>query len=72
MNIKILGSTDAIKLAFNRDLISDGEVWVNMIEDSIKSVDTYDEKMADDLAYKIQSEYFMSFKLFYNKVKTLV
>ena len=68
----ILGSRDAIKLAFNRDLISDGEVWANMIEDRIKSVHTYDEKMADDLAFKIQSEYFNSFKIFYNKVKTLV
>src|ERR1700740_742565 len=37
----VLGSRDAIQLAFNRGLISDGKIWMDMIDSRIRSSHTY-------------------------------
>ena len=71
-SVKITGSRDAIKMAFNNGLIEDGENWMNMIEDRIKSVHTYNQETADKIEKKIYDIYFPLFKEFRLTIKALV
>src|SRR3984957_7769837 len=57
----ILGSRDAIQLAFNRGLISEGKIWMDMIESRIKSSHTYNEDTAQEIGDKIVGQYYMLF-----------
>jgi nucleotidyltransferase substrate binding protein (TIGR01987 family) len=68
----ITGSRDAIREAFNKGLIADGENWMNMIEDRILSVHTYNEETAEKIEHKIYNIYFNLFKAFYLKMKSLL
>jgi nucleotidyltransferase substrate binding protein (TIGR01987 family) len=63
-NVKIMGSRDAIRTAFNRELITDGELWMDMIESRIASVHTYDENAADEVATKVIQIYLPLFEDF--------
>lgn len=54
---KIQGSRDAFKIAFNRGLISRGEIWMKMVDDRIQSVHTYDEARASKIS-KAVFEYY--------------
>jgi nucleotidyltransferase substrate binding protein (TIGR01987 family) len=53
----IQGSKDAIKLAFNRGLISNGKIWIEMIESRQLTVHTYNEDTAEKVVSKIVYEY---------------
>ncbi len=68
----IIGSRDAFRLAYKRELISDGELWMDMIASRIKSSHTYHEETAGEIAGKIKEEYFDLFSQFYDKMKTLL
>jgi len=68
----ILGSRDAIQLAFNRGLISEGKIWMDMIESRIKSSHTYNEDTAQEIADKIVQEYYMLFVALQQKMETLI
>lgn len=68
----ISGSRDAIRQAFNQGLISNGQVWMNMVDDRIKSVHSYDHKIVDRMERKIFGEYFHQFEQFYHKMKSLL
>ena len=57
----IQGSRDAIRLAFSRNLIASGELWMKMIDDRKLTVHTYDEKTANEVAKKIAELYFPLF-----------
>lgn len=56
--VKIIGSRDAIRIAFQNGIIEDGENWMKMIDDRIKSVHTYDEETVKFIEKKIFSIYF--------------
>jgi len=60
----IRGSRDAIRLSFNRGLISDGKAWMDMIESRIKSSHTYNEDTAEEIVDKILKTYFTCFVAF--------
>ena len=49
----IQGSRDAFKLAANRDLIKNVEKWMDMVNSRIKTVHTYDEEVAEEIANDI-------------------
>jgi nucleotidyltransferase substrate binding protein (TIGR01987 family) len=68
----ILGSRDAIQLAFNRGLISDGKIWMDMIESRIKSSHTYNEDTAKEIADKIVQQYYLLFVALKQKMETLL
>ena len=68
----ITGSRDAIRLAFKRGLVSDGENWMDMIVSRVKSSHTYNEETATEIVEKILNSYFNLFVAFNNKMKTLV
>jgi nucleotidyltransferase substrate binding protein (TIGR01987 family) len=68
----ILGSRDAIRTAFRRNLILDGEGWMSMVESRIKSRHTYNEIIASEIAKKITNVYFQLFTEFRTKVESVL
>jgi nucleotidyltransferase substrate binding protein (TIGR01987 family) len=60
-NTSITGSRDASREAFQKGLIEDGEVWMEMIKSRNKTSHTYNKNVADEIVAKIQNEYFKAF-----------
>ena len=56
--IGIAGSRDAFRIAFNRDLISQGENWMEMVKDRIQTVHTYNEETARKISDAILNVYY--------------
>jgi len=68
----ITGSRDAIRLAFKRGLVVDGENWMDMIVSRVKSSHTYNEDTANEIVAKIITSYFDLFLAFNDKMKSLL
>jgi nucleotidyltransferase substrate binding protein (TIGR01987 family) len=66
---EIRGSRDAIRQAISMDLISDGEIWMKMIESRSSTTHTYDEKTADDILEKIINDYYPALMALERKMK---
>ena len=65
------GSRDAIQLAFNRGLITDGKGWMQMLKDRNRTAHIYNLEIADEITENILNEYFtlfMSLKDEFNKI----
>jgi len=56
------GSKDTFKLAFQEGIISDGELWMEMIDNRNRSSHTYDESIARQIISLVLSKYFSKFK----------
>jgi nucleotidyltransferase substrate binding protein (TIGR01987 family) len=65
----IIGSRSAVREALNKDLITDGEVWMEMIETRNTTVHGYDEDILKVEFLKIIAEYYPCLGNFYNKMK---
>lgn len=61
---KIQGSRDAIRLAFRRGLISDGEGWMKMLDSRTRTSHTYDEEVANSITDAIFQKYYDLFVVF--------
>ena len=70
-NNNVFGSKDATKEAFAAGLISNGEVWMDMIKSRNKTSHTYNEETADDIFMKIVHEYYQEFNQFRNRMEAL-
>lgn len=68
-NPTITGSRDAFREAFKRELIIDGEGWMEMIESRNKSAHTYNQETADELAGKILTRYHELFTTFAEQMR---
>lgn len=68
-NNNIFGSKDATKEAFAAGLITNGEVWMDMIKSRNKTSHTYNEETADDIFMKIVHEYYDVFNQFRNRME---
>lgn len=53
----VTGSRDAIREAFARGLIEDGEGWMGMLQDRNQTVHTYNEPLAAAIAERIVQRY---------------
>jgi nucleotidyltransferase substrate binding protein (TIGR01987 family) len=63
--LSIGGSKDATRLAFSRGLISNGEVWMEMIKDRNLSSHTYDQQTVLSIVSRVTDSYldlFVTFK----------
>lgn len=60
----IRGSRDATRAAFKMALISDGEVWMDLIKSRNETSHTYNEETANEIFHKIIEDYFSSFEKF--------
>lgn len=54
----IQGSRDAIRLAFNSGLITQGDSWMDMLESRLKTSHTYNEETAREISEAIFDIYF--------------
>lgn len=70
-NTSITGSRDAIREAFQKELILDGDTWMEMIKSRNKTSHTYNEETATEIANKIASKYFTLFIDFKNKMEEI-
>ena len=68
----VLGSRDAIQLAFNRGLINEGKIWMDMLDSRIKSSHTYNEDTAREIADKIVWQYYGQFVALRQKMEQLL
>ena len=64
----IMGSKNAVRHAFNKDLIEDGQIWMDMIKDRNLAARSYDEKTAEDLAVAIIGNYYNQLAVFAEKM----
>lgn len=67
----IYGSKDAIRLAYNRGLITRGENWMDMIKDRNLSSHTYEEEVSEQIFDRISNNYFDLFKKFEKQMDAL-
>ena len=70
-NSDITGSRDAIREAFKMKLISDGKVWMNMIENRNRTSHTYNEETATEIYRLIIEDYDNAFHQFLIKMEEL-
>ena len=70
-NNSIHGSRDAIKEAFNNDLIKNGHLWMDMIVSRNKTSHTYDENTTSEIVDNIINKYYSAFVDFKNKMLEL-
>lgn len=71
-NVSITGSRDATREAFQKAIISNGDVWMEMIKSRNKTSHTYNKSVADEIVGKIQNDYYQAFMEFENKMKSFV
>ena len=57
VNPDIKGPKPVIKQAFSDEIITDGQAWIDMLNDRNKSTHLYDETSARAIFDKIQIEY---------------
>jgi nucleotidyltransferase substrate binding protein (TIGR01987 family) len=60
-NFEIKGSRDATREAFQMKLITQGEIWMDMILNRNKSSHTYNEETANEIYLKIMKDYYPAF-----------
>ncbi len=70
-NPDVKGSRDAAREAFGMGLVSDGEVWMEMIVSRNKTSHTYNEETANEIFKKILEDYYAAFTEFRDKMEEL-
>jgi len=67
----IIGSKNAIRHAFNKGLIDDGEIWMDMVKDRNLASHVYDEETAEGLFIAIKNIYYLEFNKLAEKINSL-
>lgn len=65
------GSRDATRKAFEMDLISDGQSWMNMIKSRNETSHNYNGDIAEEVVKDIVERYYPLLVDFYQKMNTL-
>ena len=58
----IYGSRDAIRKAFQLDLIDDGESWMDMLKSRNKTSHTYNKETAEEICQEVKDMYYSLFQ----------
>ena len=58
---EITGARDAIREAFNRGLIEEGQVWMAMLQDRNRTAHTYNESTMGEILASIEGQYIEQF-----------
>lgn len=66
---KVHGSRDATRLAFKNELIIEGEVWMEMINDRNLSSHTYKEDIVEKITTNLLELYMIEFQKFNTTMK---
>jgi nucleotidyltransferase substrate binding protein (TIGR01987 family) len=67
----IHGSRDAIRIAFQRGIIEDGELWMQMLKSRTLTTHTYNESTAKMIEKEIRDSYFNAFQNLQQKLNEL-
>jgi nucleotidyltransferase substrate binding protein (TIGR01987 family) len=67
--VDIQGSRDAFRLAYERGLIEEGQVFMNMIKSRQLSSHTFNEETANEIYQDIVNQYFSAFKCLSERLK---
>ena len=67
----IIGSKGAVRHAFNKDLIEDGQVCMDMIKDRNLAAHSYDEETAKGVADAVIDKYYCQLDMFAEKMDNL-
>lgn len=59
---EIHGSRDAFRFGYNRGLLENGEVWMDMIKSRTQTSRTYNEAKAEGIAADILNRYYSEFR----------
>lgn len=70
-NAAITGSRDAVREAFDKGLVEDGEGWMEMIQSRNQTAHTYNERVAVEIATRITSRYRGLFQQFLERMEEL-
>ncbi len=57
----IQGSKDAIRLAFKRGIIENGDIWMRMVKSRTLTSHTYHEELAKEILEDIVNNYYQEF-----------
>jgi len=68
----IIGSRSAVREAYNKGIISNGEIWMEMIESRNRTSHTYLESILESEYNKITKNYYPLFIEFQTKMKSLL
>jgi len=68
----IIGSKDATRHAFQNEIITNGQIWMDMIESRNKTVHTYLAEILENEYRLIKENYFPLLDSFYEKMKTFL
>ena len=68
---EIHGSRDALRLAFQRGLIEDGETRMDMVRSRILSSHSYNEEVAQQIANSVFQQYFPQFVKIHEELQSL-
>ncbi len=67
----IYGSRDAIRKAFQLNLIDDGENWMDMLISRNRTSHTYNKETADEICRAVKNVYYSLFQKFDKKMRQL-
>ncbi len=67
----IQGRRDAIRMAFQRELIDNGDIWMKMIKSRALTLHTYNEDTALEIASDISGYYYNEFLKLQKKFSSL-
>ncbi len=67
----IMGSRDAFRLAFQRGLFQNGEIWMEMIKSRSLTSHTYNESVAGAMVKAIRTVYFGEFVQLQRRLEAL-
>ena len=70
-NTLITGSRDATREAFQKNLVIDGEGWMEMIRSRNQTFHTYNQAVADEIAGKVAGLYHQLFQAFEKRMQEL-
>ena len=67
----IYGSRDAIRKAFQLNLIEDGDNWMDMLVSRNRTSHTYNKETAEEICHAVKNVYFGLFQKFTEKMEKL-
>lgn len=68
----IIGSRTAVREAFNKAIIEDGQIWMDMIDSRYETVHTYNDDVLEKQFNKIVNIYHPEFLKFEQKMKSFL
>jgi nucleotidyltransferase substrate binding protein (TIGR01987 family) len=68
----IMGSKSATRESFNKGLVVEGQIWMDMIKSRNETVHTYNEDILEVEYNNITQKYYPVIKEFYAKMKTFL